>query len=470
MVCAKLLEKTFNIYMLNDITIEKACLLGGVSRTTFCRFLKKKTLEKKKWKNKKTYKPRWKRFIKKEILDKALDIYLSNNFSAKKVGEMFGMSSRPILSYARELGKEKNRQDTLKRKIPLEKHKEVIEEYIATKDCAKIAKKYNVDYNVIKGLLKKNGIKFFTRAEKTGVTEEIKAQIIKDYISLMPKATIRNKYNLTNNQIDSCVSNCSRKRVSKATEISEIDKKNIVKLYCDGEILVKNIQKKYNISNSVLKVILQEFGIKRKYRSCLDFLSEKEKQEICEMYNKNCHIQEIIDKYKVSRTGIKNLLTERGEWESRKGLRSINNTSDTSRGISGIYKGTHFRSLVELCFISQVLMKKYKDSEWRSGENKNDRIRYISPEGIEKWYYPDFIIKNKIIIECKPKKFWKDPIFLKKNDASKRYCKSNGKKFVVIDPKVDLEFVAKLYQDNQLTLTEKQELRLKNKISKYIIK
>lgn len=94
----------------------------------------------------------------------------------------------------------------------------------------------------------------------------------------------------------------------------------------------------------------------------------------------------------------------------------------SGNGWKGWYKGTFFRSLLELTFLTSIF-----DKEWHTGET------LVIPYGIGRTYRPDFIIGNQVI-EIKPKKLHRSTSVQLKATAAKRFCKKIGKKYCLIDP------------------------------------
>lgn len=71
----------------------------------------------------------------------------------------------------------------------------------------------------------------------------------------------------------------------------------------------------------------------------------------------------------------------------------------SGRGYKGHYKGSFFRSLMELSFMVNYLEP--NNIQWESGELDKHKIPYVSTEGRQRNYFPDFITENEII-EIKP--------------------------------------------------------------------
>lgn len=125
------------------------------------------------------------------------------------------------------------------------------------------------------------------------------------------------------------------------------------------------------------------------------------------------------------------------------------------------YKNIYFRSLRELFFYLEYIDN--KNIQWESGEKAKFSIPYISPMGINRNYFPDFIIGNNIY-ECKPKKLWNTPLVKAKVDAANKYCNDNGYNYFLIDIEIDSDKIKYLINSGLITWDEE---RYKNKFLKY---
>lgn len=119
-------------------------------------------------------------------------------------------------------------------------------------------------------------------------------------------------------------------------------------------------------------------------------------------------------------------------------------------GISGWYGEFFFRSLHELQFI--LVCERFK-IPIVSAEKL--RFKYISYNGIERTYSPDYIVDNKYLVEVKPKRLQTTPLNLLKFEAAKKYCDVNNMKFKVIDFGIlEIEHLYELIGDNLVILNK----------------
>ena len=88
-------------------------------------------------------------------------------------------------------------------------------------------------------------------------------------------------------------------------------------------------------------------------------------------------------------------------------------------------------------------------------ESEKYKIFY-SEDGINRNYFPDFVINNKYIIECKPKKLWNTKKNKLKFDYAKKFCEEKNYIFKIKDlPKIKKTQLLSLIDSNLVTLTNK---------------
>jgi len=104
----------------------------------------------------------------------------------------------------------------------------------------------------------------------------------------------------------------------------------------------------------------------------------------------------------------------------------------SGRGISGFYKGWYFRSSVELYYMINVIER--FNLKWESAEKKMLKVHY-DLNGIKRTYVADFLINNKYLVECKPKRLINTEIVKAKSKAAIEFCKENNLIFKLFSPK-----------------------------------
>lgn len=114
--------------------------------------------------------------------------------------------------------------------------------------------------------------------------------------------------------------------------------------------------------------------------------------------------------------------------------RNFTNNTKTSgpRGWSGYYKGFLFRSFLELSYVINVLEK--NNINWCTGEDKLYKIPYTF-KNVERNYYPDFIIENKIVVECKSLYGLKSEQVTAKTIAAEIWCLNHGYEYRILTNK-----------------------------------
>lgn len=93
----------------------------------------------------------------------------------------------------------------------------------------------------------------------------------------------------------------------------------------------------------------------------------------------------------------------------------------SGNGWSGWYKEWYFRSLLELSYMIKVIER--FNLKWKSAECKELAIPYTNWDGKQKTYFADFLINNKYLVECKPKKLHNTPSVLSKSSGAKTFSK-----------------------------------------------
>lgn len=132
----------------------------------------------------------------------------------------------------------------------------------------------------------------------------------------------------------------------------------------------------------------------------------------------------------------------------------------SGNGWSGWYKNYYFRSLLELSFIVKIL-ERFKFN-WISAECKELTIKYTDYNGTPRTYRADFLVNNKYLIECKPKKLQNTITNTLKSNAATLFCKENGYKYKFIDiPILSQEQLLYLYNTKQIKFLEKYETKFK---------
>lgn len=128
----------------------------------------------------------------------------------------------------------------------------------------------------------------------------------------------------------------------------------------------------------------------------------------------------------------------------------------SGNGISGWYKGWYFRSLRELSF---VLDCEEKGISWVGIDNtKKFRIKYLSEDGIERSYCPDFLINNETIVEIKPKELRFLDSVLRKETAAKIWAAANGFKYEILDIEINKIKIDDLYKSGKIKFLKKYHI------------
>ena len=136
----------------------------------------------------------------------------------------------------------------------------------------------------------------------------------------------------------------------------------------------------------------------------------------------------------------------------------------SGNGWSGWYKGWYFRSLLELSYMVNVIEK--NNIKWESGESNSFKIVYKHNDTIKN-YFPDFILNDKYMIECKPKKLWKTDLIVNKKNAAEEFCKKNGLIYKLREvSKMSDDEILLLYQKGELIWIDRYKLKFEERILK----
>jgi len=127
----------------------------------------------------------------------------------------------------------------------------------------------------------------------------------------------------------------------------------------------------------------------------------------------------------------------------------------SGNGWSGWYKGWFFRSLMELSYMINEIEK--NNLEWKSVETWDFKIIYEDENGVERNYFADFLIGNRLI-EIKPQKLQNTVRNSLKRKAAEEYCKQHSLIYEVMDyEKISFDKMKKLVESNEVIFTSKYQ-------------
>lgn len=136
----------------------------------------------------------------------------------------------------------------------------------------------------------------------------------------------------------------------------------------------------------------------------------------------------------------------------------------SGNGWSGWYKGWYFRSLLELSYMVNVI-EKY-DLKWVTGESNKFKISFNYKDDVKN-YFPDFILNDKYMVECKPKKLWKTKLVIIKKKSAEEFCQKNGLIYKLRDvPKISDNEINFLYQKGELIWIDRYFIKFQERIMK----
>jgi len=136
----------------------------------------------------------------------------------------------------------------------------------------------------------------------------------------------------------------------------------------------------------------------------------------------------------------------------------------SGNGWSGWYKGWYFRSLRELSYMIKVIEK--ENLKWKTTESKEFAIPYINYDGVERNYFPDFLLEGNRLIECKPKRLHASVSVLLKKEAAERYCLKRNWTYELLEPEMlSEEEILEIYKLGLIKFLPRYEEKFKEKYS-----
>jgi hypothetical protein len=164
-------------------------------------------------------------------------------------------------------------------------------------------------------------------------------------------------------------------------------------------------------------------------------------------------LEEIVGTEKANEIKLKKSINYSGKGNPMYGKPS---PKGSGNGWSGWYNGWFFRSLLELSYMINII-ERYQ-LNWLTGEIKKYKINYIDYKGVERNYFPDFIINGKYMVELKPKSLFKSDIVIRKKNAAKLFCEKNDMTYkLTCVPLLSNEKISELIETKKITLTQKYE-------------
>jgi len=136
----------------------------------------------------------------------------------------------------------------------------------------------------------------------------------------------------------------------------------------------------------------------------------------------------------------------------------------SGNGWSGWYNGWYFRSLLELSYMVNVI-EKY-GFNWETGESNKFKIVFKHKD-VVKNYFPDFVLNNKYMVECKPKRLWNTDLIINKKNAAEEFCQKNDLIYKLRDiPKMSDDEILSLYVNGELIWIERYRIKFQDRILK----
>ena len=101
---------------------------------------------------------------------------------------------------------------------------------------------------------------------------------------------------------------------------------------------------------------------------------------------------------------------------------------------------------------------------WENGEKKKWKVKYVDWQGKERNYFPDFILNEKYMVECKPENLWKSKDVKSKKESAINFCEEKSLKYKMIDPvMLKKENIKALYESGEIKWTDKYQKKYEEK-------
>lgn len=126
--------------------------------------------------------------------------------------------------------------------------------------------------------------------------------------------------------------------------------------------------------------------------------------------------------------------SKKGQSGSKNPMYGRPSPQGAGNGWKGWYKGRYFRSIREVC--AQIEFEN-NGRLFVQAETMAFAIPYVDYAGMERTYFPDFLVDNKYLYEIKPKRLWNTPKCIAKKTAAELFCDKNGYVYIMHDPNID---------------------------------
>lgn len=162
------------------------------------------------------------------------------------------------------------------------------------------------------------------------------------------------------------------------------------------------------------------------------------------------------------------------EWRAKQSVNSSGSSNPmfgkpspqgSGNGWSGWYKGWFFRSLHELSLMINFIER--FGFEWEAGESRKFMSTYVDYKGQARNYFPDFILNDRYMIECKPGSLRLTPAVMAKAEAANALCQKLGMRYKMITPPLLTgDRIMALYLSNSIKFTDPYEAKFKERYLK----
>jgi len=357
---------------------------------------------------------------------------------------------------------------------------------------AALAKHWHCMQITIKGVLARYGIALkdpyhFT---STSISDSDELEIIKRYQSGTSIESLKKEFKINHRRI---VRIFSKRKVEKILRTSQKQLsletiEQIINCFYAG-LTMAELSDEFGMANHTLRGVLRAHGVALRSKGELNTLSVSlEKATLMkEAYERTLSLRLVGRQFGYCNASVKKAILEyypdfvlsdktpsneqiwmheygeaKGREMYRRHMRAIakknrgrlgprpSNTSG-GYGVKGWYNGFFFRSLKELSFIlANETSHKIESAEGliRVKYRDGDRFRY---------YYPDFVLDDKDIVEVKDKYSMSDTKVLAKMKALKRFCKGTRYTCRIEDISLNQAAIKTLYLEGKIVFSSRHD-------------
>lgn len=327
---------------------------------------------------------------------------------------------------------------------------DIIKRYNNGETVRQIKSIYRTTITRISNLLKDNDVKVLSCAERR--KKQIPwGEIKKRYLSGERLESICAEYKMSFRFLTKFLEEENIKiRTAGSYQVRKWNKneiEEILKLYTIDLVSMETIARKYNVSYVAIRNLLIKNGVEivTKLTKKRAALNEELIKLAISMLEEHFTIRQIGKYINRHPTIVSRTLKERGYI-----IPKFFGECSSRFSYVGWYGDWKFRSLMELSFI----LDNEGLNKIESAESLKIPYTYKQKNRI---YHPDFLLKDKILIEIKPKCNQKRGSVLAKAKAARKFCKAKGWEYQMMEWKSDMQKIKELFIKREVSFENKED-------------